>query len=67
VADLAIAAVEILDVRSMQPIHEFAERLRAALKEQVHVYVELHITSDCSLNSTQRLLLPIVHELRLGS
>jgi hypothetical protein len=37
VADFAIAAVEILRVRLLQSLHEFAERLRAALKEQVHV------------------------------
>jgi predicted trehalose synthase len=37
VANFAIAAVEILRVRLLQPLHKFAERLRAALKEQVHV------------------------------
>ena len=36
-ANFAIAAVEILGVRLLQPLHEFAEGGRSALKEQVDV------------------------------
>jgi hypothetical protein len=49
VANFAIAAVEILRVRLLQPLHEFAEGSGAALQEQVHVIRHQAVGVDSEL------------------